>query len=182
MRKRTKIMGNSNEVLKRIAVKCPDASPDESQNHVHVPLEQGRAKRCQAYPRSLIRNMCSGIAAEKKLREMGMLALPLLDIGDLEHDMKNGAAAALVLHDYATMQAFQNQSGEALDPIFVRKARMEEMEYFRSMQIYEKVPIAESIEAIGRKPIAVIWVDINKGDSTNPNLPLKISGKGISRE
>ena len=49
-RKRTKIVSNSNKVLKRIAVKCPNAGPHESQHHVHVPLEQGRAKRCQVYP------------------------------------------------------------------------------------------------------------------------------------
>ena len=67
------------------------------------------------------------------------------------------------------MQAFDDQSGEALDPILVRKARMEEMKYFRSMQVYEIVPIAEWIEATGRKPIAVRWVDINKGDRINPS-------------
>ena len=45
-RKRTKIMSNSNEVIKRIAVKCPNTEPDVSKHHVHVPLESGRAKRC----------------------------------------------------------------------------------------------------------------------------------------
>ena len=73
---------------------------------------------------------------------MDMVALPLfdVDINNLESDMKAGATAALDLHDYAEMQAFDDQSGETLDPILVRKSRMEEMEYFKSMQVYEKVP------------------------------------------
>ena len=118
---------------------------------MHVPLEQGRAKRCQVYPREFGRKVCAGIAAEKKLREMGMVALPLLDVSidNLENDMKAGATAAFDLHDYAEMQAFDDQSGEPVDPILVRKAWMEEMEYFKSMQVYEKVPVSEAVEAAG---------------------------------
>ena len=50
-RKRTIIMSNSNEVLTRVASVCPNVGKDKSLHHVHVPLEQGRAKRCQVYPR-----------------------------------------------------------------------------------------------------------------------------------
>ena len=100
-----------------------------------------------------------------------MAALPLLDINidDLESDMMAGSTAAFDLHDYAGMQAFDDQSGEALDPILVRKARMEEIEYFKSMQLYEKVHVSEAVEATGQKLIAVRRVDIHTGDNTNPN-------------
>ena len=37
------------------------------------------------------------------------------------------------------------------------------------MDVYEKVPIEECWKATGKGPIGVRWVDINKGDSTNPN-------------
>ena len=50
-RKRTRIMSNSRHVLRRVACVCPSAGPDESPHHRHVPLESGRAKRCQVYPR-----------------------------------------------------------------------------------------------------------------------------------
>ena len=59
----------------------------------------------------------------------------------------------------------------------VRKARTEEMQYFRDMRVYEKVPIEECISATGRKPIAVRWVDINKGDSTQPNYRSRLVAK-----
>ena len=69
------------------------------------------------YPREFSRKVCAGIAAEKKLREMGMVALPLLDIDidDLESDMKAGSTAAFDLHDYTEMQAFDDQSGKPLN-------------------------------------------------------------------
>ena len=104
-RKPTKIMSNSNEVIQRIAVRCPNAEPDVSKYHVHVPLESGRAKRCQVYPREFSHKICAGIAAEKRLREMGMVPLPLLDVGvdDLESDMKAGSKAASDLREYAAM-------------------------------------------------------------------------------
>ena len=137
-RKRTRLMSNLHEVLKRVKMSC-------THDHEHIPLVQVRAKKCQVYPQAFCRTIVDCIAAKKKLREIGMVALPLLDIDDLEHDMKNGAAAVLDLHDCATMQAFDDQSSEALDPILARKARTEEMEHFRSMQVYEKVPISESI-------------------------------------
>ena len=43
------------------------------------------------------------------------------------------------------------------------------MEYFKSMKVYEKVSISEVMSTTGRKPIAVRWVDINKGDKANTN-------------
>ena len=46
--------------------------------------------------------------------------------------------------------------------------RKEELEYFRSMGVYEKVPLDEAVKATGKGPIAVRWIDINKGDSQCP--------------
>ena len=122
--KRTEIMSNLNEVIKRIPVRCPNFEPDVSKHHVHVRLESGSAKRCQVDPRQFSRKICAGIAAEKRLRELGMVSLPLLDmdVGNLESDMKAASKAAFDLHEYATMQAFDDQSVEALNAILVRKA------------------------------------------------------------
>ena len=66
-RKRTKMLSNSQEVLKRVEAHCPNGLPDKSLHHVHVPLKSGRAKRCQIYPRAFCRLVVEGIAAEKKL-------------------------------------------------------------------------------------------------------------------
>ena len=93
-----------------------------------------------------------------------MVSLPLLDVDvdNLESDMKAGSKAAFDLHEYDGMKAFDDQSGEPLDPILVRKAWLVEMDYFMSMQVYEKVSISEAVAATGRKLIVVRWVDMNK--------------------
>ena len=176
-RKRTKIMSNSYEVLKRIEAKCPNSSPDASKHHVHVPLESGRAKRCQVYPRAFSRQVCAGIAAEKRLREMGLSSLPILEMDDLSLEIDKGVNAMVELHELGIVQAFDDQSGEKLDPLLVRKARMEEMAYFKSMNVYDKVPLSKCMQATGRRPIAVRWVDINKGDSANPNYRSRLVAK-----
>ena len=66
------------------------------------------------------------------------------------------------------MVAFDNVSGQRLDPALMVKARTDEIAYFRQMRVYEKVDINECWSETGKAPIAVRWVDISKGDSQNP--------------
>ena len=37
------------------------------------------------------------------------------------------------------------------------------------MKVYKKVSIYECEAKIGKAPIGVRWVDVNKGDTSNPN-------------
>ena len=67
------------------------------------------------------------------------------------------------------MMATDDQSGEELEVKKVREARREEIVYFRSMKVYDKVPRAKCLAETGKPPIGVRWVDINKGDSLSPN-------------
>ena len=43
--------------------------------------------------------------------------------------------------------------------------------------MYDKVPIKESYDVTGKAPIAVRWVDINKGDSANPKYRSRLVAK-----
>ena len=52
------------------------------------------------------------------------------------------------------------------------------IEYFRQMGVYAKVDVNECWRETGKVPIAVQWVDINKGDSTNPNY----RGRFVAKE
>ena len=61
------MLSNSQEVLNSVEAHCSNGLPDKSLHHVHVPLESGRAKRCQIYPRVFCNFIVEGIAAEKKL-------------------------------------------------------------------------------------------------------------------
>ena len=92
-------------------------------------------------------------------------------------DVKAGHEACDALHERDGTQATDDQFGEPLVPDLVRKARKEEMVYFRDMNVYEKVSLSECTSATGKKPIAVRWVDINKGDSAAPNYRSRLVAK-----
>ena len=61
-------------------------------------------------------------------------------------------------------------TGEKLEWEGVFKARNEEIQEVHKHGVYRKVPIKECWDTLGKEPIKVRWLDINKGDSVNPEL------------
>jgi hypothetical protein len=59
----------------------------------------------------------------------------------------------------------------------MKKARKEEIAFFRGRKVYEKVDVAESWRVTGAGPIGVRWVDINKGDNVNPKYRSRLVAK-----
>ena len=66
--------------------------------------------------------------------------------------------------------AWDDVDGGEPDPREVRRARAEEIQYYRDMGTFKKVKIQECREKIGKEPIGVRWIDHNKGDKHNPNV------------
>ena len=174
VQKKTRIVSNSAEVLKRVAVKCPNQG-GHGEPHTHISLEGGLAKQAQVYPRKFCQAVCEGIAAQKKLDALGLEAKRLmsrdemagvLDSLGLDGSKEDPSEA---LHEEELRIAFDDQSGEPLRPDMVRRARREEIEYFKERKVYEKVTIDECWRTTGAGPIGVKWVDINKGDTKCPN-------------
>ena len=126
------------------------------------------------YPRAFSQRICEGIAAEKKLRRPWMIAMPLMS---LESDRADGTAASDALYDPDDTQAFAEQSSDPLMPALVRKVRQEEMAYFCETRVYEKVGTGERVRATSKRPIAVRWVDMNKGDSAQPSYRSRLAAK-----
>ncbi len=67
-------------------------------------------------------------------------------------------------------------TGAALKPKLVREARKQDIDYFRKVKVYKKVPRSE---ATG-KVISVRWVDINKGDEVNPHYRSRFVAREIN--
>ena len=67
-----------------------------------------------------------------------------------------------------------------MDPKEVRRARGEEIQYVRTMEFYEKVPIEQCYAKIGKAPISTRWIDINKGDQTNPTYRSRLVAREIN--
>ena len=130
VQKCTRVASNSNEVLKRIRIKCPNkGGPGEKHEHIH--LEGPLTKSAQVYPRPFCKAVCEGIAAEKRLRSLGLESWSLDEISvavkEALTDERYGEDPSKDLHedDAEMMQASDDMTGEALDPKEVKKARKE---------------------------------------------------------
>ena len=78
--------------------------------------------------------------------------------------------------------AWDDVSGQELDPQLMKAARRDENKYFREMGVYDKVDIAEAWKATGKAPIAVRWVDINKGDTKTPLYRSRLVAKEFNTD
>ena len=70
-------------------------------------LISGKARAAQVYPRLFCNAMCAGIAAQKKLDDLGMAARPLMSVEEMsraagEHGEENPADA---LHERLMMDS-----------------------------------------------------------------------------
>ena len=73
--------------------------------------------------------------------------------------------------------AWDDVNGVDLDPELVKKARREEVEFYKTMGVYEKVPLSECFEVTGRPPVSVRWIDHNKGDKSRPLYRSRLVGQ-----
>ena len=131
--------------------------------------------------------MCEGTAAQKRLHMLGMRSEPLMSMeemtsvvpkeaqhsGDPSHDLHEDEAEMM---PEGTV-AWDDQSGAWLKPELMAKARREEIAYFKDMKVYRKVPVTKCWEITGNDPIAVRWVDINKGDTDHPDYRSRLVAK-----
>ena len=185
--KRTKLMSNSPEVIKRVSKQCTNKGKDAShEKHRHADLTGGYVKQCQVYPKAFCQAVCEGVAAQKKLYQLGMVAQPLMSFEEMmsavPEECKTGDPSKDLHEDMdeyedGGMVALDDQSGTPLKPSMVAKARREEIDYFKAMKVYEKVAIDECWLETGKAPIAVRWVDINKGDEARPNYRSRLVAK-----
>ena len=59
--------------------------------------------------------------------------------------------------------------------------RLEEVAYIRERKIYDIVPLSECWQHTGKKPIAGMWVDVNKGDLERMALRSRYVAKEFKR-
>ena len=149
---------------------------------------EGRAAKAQEYTPQLCKAICKGIKKQKEVDSVGMCSLMNMTTNELEtvinkagfpshwtdeqHDDQLG-------DDQITEEIFKlgirggqawasdDVSGAVLDPVKVQEARNVEMDYFRKMVVYNKVPRWQSN---GHKVIRTKWIDINKGDTVSPDF------------
>ena len=176
VQKRTAVLTNSYEVAQRLRRDCPNRCSDKTCHHVHAKLEGGqRCKQAQVYPRSCCRAVCEGVAAQRRVDAMNLVAMDVMSVEELNL-MGSDALHENHMADIH-YEAYDDVSNEVLIPSLVMAARKEELDYFKSMKVYEYAPIAECLKVTGKAPIGTRWIDTNKGDSTRPNYRSRLVAK-----
>ena len=93
-----------------------------------------------------------------------------------EGENKLNGAMNLLKHDVEGIEAYDDVTKGKLDVAEVIKARALEMKYFKDKGVYVKVP-REHQRKTGGKIISTRWIDVNKGDSANPDYRSRLVGK-----
>ena len=138
--KRTKLMSSCHEIIKRVSAQCTNKTAEHDHDkHRHVQLIGGRAKACQVYPRMFSRAVCEGLAAQKRLINLGLHSQPLMTVDEITAAVKKAEMGTSAdtgdpskdLHEDEGIVAFDDQSGAPLKPSMVAAARKDEIKYFR---------------------------------------------------
>ena len=138
MQKATTIMSSSEEVLKRVARRCSNETCQPQERHRHVQLISGRAKAAQVYPREFGVQVCEGIAAQKKLEQLGLQARPVMSFEEMSQHaravmaIKTDECPSAALHeaDGHGYVATDDITGQELSPALMVQARRDEIRYF----------------------------------------------------
>ena len=93
---------------------------------------------------------------------------------DEKHEGDGGDGGAEILQNeiktldewYGMPYATDDVTGAQLDAKMVKQARQVEMEYFRRMGVYKKIPRHAMLQR-GGKTIQTRWIDVNKGDESS---------------
>ena len=79
--------------------------------------------------------------------------------------MLNEVEAVQAVEEMAYKDAI---TGQPLNTKLVEEARRKELEYFESKGVWHRRPQSEAFKVIGKAPITVKLVDVNKGNDANP--------------
>ena len=159
IKKPTAFMSNCEGVLKRLNKKC-------SNDHRHILLVGGRARRAQVYPDELCREILLG----------------LMDQMRLDGRIEPGLLGMICPTEEGGEEAWDDVTGKRLSIDGVRKAREEEIFEFRKHGVYIKASIEECYKVTGKAPLKIRWIDINKGDEENEEHRSRLVAKEIKRD
>ena len=142
-------------------------------DHRHWPLEgyaKGRGRRttlAQIYPKPMVHAILRAVKKQLQWDERGLFLLGSVDQEDC-------GEAGPIPPEEETELCYDDISGHSLDVAAVRRARAEEIGYYRKMDAFEVVPIQQCWDSTGKAPISVRWLDHDKGDERRPNIRCRL--------
>ena len=128
-------MTNAKGIVNQLSERC-------NGKHQHVKLLDGRASRAEVYPDELCLRIFKGLMETMKMD------------GRIQ---SNGIGAVMAEEESQSWdqinQAWDDITGEELDPSAVATARREEMDEIRKHEVYCKRKISECWDKTGKAPI-----------------------------
>ena len=203
LKKPTGWMSSSRHVLQSLSRRCSgkDGMCSSARGGQHGSTTGRAAREAAIYPFQLCKAILTGLhrqlRAEGKLQDgtVGVQALfddevlegktvTYVDVhtGEEVHTLEYAKLDALFQVSESNVQSYRDGvTGQDLDPILVKAARREEMEFFRSKEVWRKRPRSEARQRTGKEPVTVKWIDTNKGDDENPNYRSRLVAREIRR-
>ena len=209
IKKPTGWASNSEEVRKVLQARCLGKGGQCSRNGggIHRTCCGGLARRAAVYPMKLCRAILRGF--RNQLRADGRLADGVAGIQTLEKEevclaLCEGELKVMTdvprenrgdrfitdvneLEEFLELHRVDQETfkdavtGHPLRPAMVKEARRLELEYFATKGVWVKRPCEEAVQKMGKKPITVKWVDVNKGDDLEPNYRSRLVAREIRR-
>ena len=157
VRKETKWLTNSPVLASILEGVCPNQDPTKTEQdwHRHITLIGGTlCRQAQVYPVKLVKAVLRGI--RQQLQQDGV------------YNEVNAYSAGPVPTEEPPEPIYDSTTGYMLDPKLVAEARIEEVTWMTKNKIWKYVPLQMAWKRLGRRPLTMRWVDVNKGDSTHP--------------
>ncbi len=191
VKKPTKWMSNSPEVLKTLNRRCLGRGGTCSRRAggVHTAVEGSVTRGTAIYPFALCKAILQGF--RNQLVADGRLVLGVVGVQrpeetledrELERMCTRALGIVIELNEVRGGEESKDAiTGQRLRADLVRAARREELEYFAMKRVWAKVPRREAMAKQGKPPISVKWIDVNKGDDEGPNYRSRLVAREIRR-
>ena len=183
LKKGTKWMSNAMEVLRALKKRCRGQGGACTMGGNHGQCMGQAAKDAAIYPFKLCKAILEGIRNQLRLDRKMVAGV---------HGMQSDVEADLIMQEqceswfnmkieeeinavYPGEEQFKDAiTGQPLIPELVKAARAKELEYFASKGVWYYRPRSEAMKKMGKPPITVKWVDVNKGDDIEPNYQSRL--------
>ena len=140
----------------------------------------GKAKACEVYTEEFCRAVCIAIRQDKNTEQKKKAYV--MNVANMMENMPTPHEEAdLWAELYKDVSFYDDITGYAMDQEKAIAARKLEMDFFRKMNVYTKVPRREAQDG-GHKIITTRWLDVNKGDATNPDYRARLVGRELNTE
>ena len=186
IKKPTRWMSNAPKILEMLGRRCKGRGGACSMGGFHRLCSGGRAREAAIYPFALCKAILQGI--RNQMRHDHRLQEGMCGLQALELETQDVVANLLEIDDeveVCTMskagKVLDSLTGQPLDPELVRKARQEELKYFKDKGVWTKKPRQEAYQRMGKAPISVKWIDVNKGDNITPKYRSRLVAREIRR-